>query len=156
MFHSICVRIMVTMCVLAPVSCQTPADLQQHVVVLDEQTFVIPLPTAYVVLEQHAEPAIIRFGVPATRSARSLQFQVVADARSHLPAPMHTRQLDHGHILHYHIHQQLESGSGGTESTLTGTIAVGETTIVVTCRDQAELSPQPTWCLHYLQHLQLR
>lgn len=154
MFHDLRVYIMVSTCVLTLLSCQTQADLQRHVFVLDEQIFAIPLPTTYVVLEQHAEPATIRFGIPDTRSPRSLQFQIDADVQSQLPPLVHTRQLNHGHILHYHIHQLPESGSGGTEHILTGIITVGETTILVTCQEQAELNPQPTWCLPYLQRWQ--
>ncbi|MEM8534812.1 MAG: hypothetical protein AAGF95_28490 [Chloroflexota bacterium] len=154
MFHNLCVYIVVATCILTLVSCRTQADLQRHVFVLDEQIFAIPLPTNYVVLEQYAEPATIRFGIPDTRSPRSLQFQIAAGVRAPLPPLVHTRRLNHGHVLRYHIHQLPESGSGGTESILTGIITVGETTILVTCHEQAELNPESTWCLPYLQRWQ--
>lgn len=69
--------VMVATCVLALLRCQTPADIQRHVVVLDKQTFAIPLPTAHVVLEHYAETDTIRFGIPDTdrpdrSSSRSL------------------------------------------------------------------------------------
>lgn len=92
---------------------------------------------------------------PGRRQVRDLTLAIAGKPEAGLG---HARHLASGFRLDYRVDEDAGGGSGGAEATLVGVIDLGPAAtqrLAVTCGDQSEFTPDPTWCLELLERVTL-
>ncbi len=71
-----------------------------------------------------------------------------------LEPPEVTTTFGSGTRIEYSVDKDIGGGSGGTEAELYGELFFeGQSALLVGCRDQKEGTPDPEWCVAYLETL---
>lgn len=127
-----------------------PEGLTRHVFALAGNDFEVLMPPEYTLTVDH--DAQVSLAIPGQRVDRSMILSAAAPAMRFAEGDR-SIHLEGGYRLRYVEVPDLGAGSGGTVSEMIGQIGVGSMLLTVECRDQAELEPDPKWCIPYLHHL---
>jgi hypothetical protein len=130
-----------------------PAALKTFDFKLGEEAYRIKLPPHASLMRGSGGD---RFHVSlSTRAMRQMELRLAPDAPGN--SYRRSQRLANGVVVTFEVIPAPEgqTGTGGPEESLEGRLQIGARTLAVRCSDQAEWpgSPDPTWCIDYLQHL---
>jgi hypothetical protein len=106
-------------------------------------------------LDEVGRPGCVKIWHP--RSTRANVFLEICPTVGTAKSPFVKRAiLRNGATVDYRVDHNIGGGSGGMEGELKGQLELKARAITVTCRDQGEWSADPSWCLDYLEYLEIK
>jgi hypothetical protein len=91
------------------------------------------------------------------RSTRANVFLEICPVVGTAKSPFVKRAvLKNGATVDYRVDHNIGGGSAGMEGELKGQLELNAKIIAVACRDQGEWSNDPSWCLDYLESLEIK
>src|SRR5262245_27831292 len=139
---------------IAQGSLHSGSELQRIEFALGDVSFTILMPKQSR-LDEIGRPGCVKIWHP--RSTRATVFLEICPAVGTAKSPFVNRaKLKNGATVDYRVHHNIGGGSGGMEGELKGQLELNGRPFAVTCRDQSEWSNDPTWCLSYLESLEIR
>jgi hypothetical protein len=130
------------------------SELQRMEFSLGDVRFSILMPNQSR-LDEVSGPGCVKIWHP--RSTRATVFLELCPTVGIVKSPFMKRaKLKNGATVDYRMDHNIGVGSGGTEGELNGQLELNAKAITVTCRDQGEWSNDPSWCLDYLEYLEIK
>ena len=134
---------------------ERPKTLERAIFTLGETSLAIMLPKGAEISNSasSAREIMIR---DVSKSRRLERMLVIATAPKGIDAS-YDRQvtLANGGRLEFQTRDDVGGGSGGPTAELAGRMEFGSYVFSVTCTDQDEWGPDPSWCLPYLGGLEI-